>query len=209
MGVTPGGDVKSADLGGLQSQRSLLLLQRVRWRVARRRQRRQLEQRGAAARAGPLERAPAVYAARRRRPRVRAQQPAALRPRPLRGPRRGLGLGLGRCRGRGASRGGRGLRGAGRGRARGARARGLLDGGRGRASGQWRVGAGVTCGRSRRERGAARRPPPGQKAGVTPQAQGGCEARRRSCGKKTGACLRRRAGPRGPLPAPPAALPFE
>lgn len=170
MGVTPGGDVKSADLGGLQSQRSLLLLQRVRWRVARRRQRRQLEQRGAAARAGPLERAPAVYAARRRRPRVRAQQPAALRPRPLRGPRRGLGLGLGlgRCRGRGASRGGRGLRGAGRGRARGARARGLLDGRRGRVSGQWRVGAGVTCVWTRAGRRAAaprgRRP-----AGTSPR----------------------------------------
>lgn len=48
------------------SQRRLLLLQRVRRQVggARRLQRRELEQRGAAARTGPLERAPAVHAAR-------------------------------------------------------------------------------------------------------------------------------------------------
>lgn len=47
------------------SQRSLLLLQPVRWLVAGGLQRRKLEQ-GRAARAGPLERAPAVHAARSR-----------------------------------------------------------------------------------------------------------------------------------------------
>ncbi|XP_045422347.1 serine/arginine repetitive matrix protein 3-like [Lemur catta] len=113
---------------------------RVRRRVARGRQRRELEQRGAAARAGPLERAPAVHAARRRRPRVRTRQPPALRPLPRLGGR----VAVGGRRGRGGAWGARPRE------AR--RQRGLLGGGgrpvaRGRASGQRRVGAGVTCGR--------------------------------------------------------------
>lgn len=135
-GRAPGGRGRGGP-GPRPSQRRLLLLQRVRRRVARRLQGRQLEQRWAAARAGPLKRAPAVHAARRRRPRVRARQPAALRPRPR--------LAVGRHGERG------------RGRARGAHAQGplrrpgpLSDGRgspRGRASGQRHVGARVTCGR--------------------------------------------------------------
>lgn len=98
------------------SQRRLLLLQRVRGVVARRLQRRELQQRGAAARAGPLERTAAVHAARRRRPRMRTWKPAALRDRPrLSIGRRALRGGWGR------RRGGRGWKCCGRGRRRGGR----------------------------------------------------------------------------------------
>lgn len=129
-----------------RSQRRLLLLQPVRWRVARGLQRRKLEQCGAAARAGPLEGAPAVHTARRRRPRVCARQSAAFQPRPRRRPRL-------RWRPRPQlevrkSCGSRVVRG-GRGRGRSERARGLLGGGRylprGRASCQRHVRARVTC----------------------------------------------------------------
>lgn len=143
-----------------RSQRRLLLLQGQRRRGARQGQRRELEQRGAAAHAGPLERTPAVHAARRRRPRVGTGQRPALRSRTglAGGPGRG---GVRRCvvgRGRSGARSSRAREPRGR--------RGLLGvrwpAARGRASGQRRVGARVTCVWTR---GVQRRPPP---AGTSP-----------------------------------------
>lgn len=140
-GPQPGGLVTlvrdAAGQLGSGSQWRLLLLQRVH-RV--RLQRCELEQPGA--RAGSLERAPAVHAPRRCRPSMRARQAPPLGPRPH--------LRLGRLAGRGLIRSGRGEPGAGRGTREPGGQRGHDCWG----SGQRRIRSSVTCRKSGQESGS-------------------------------------------------------